>query len=403
LKLTRIVTPAVQRLARLACQVGMGIGVSAACPALMAQSAEPAPPLKLSALQLQRSGVQFLRLQPRSGQITADAGPVLAGTVMLSAPSMRLISAPLTGVVQSVLVAPMQRIQAGQVVATLQSPQLLEWQREFLLAETQLGLAQAKLAREERLLAEGVIAELRVLESRAALRMAQASASERRQALRLAGFDEATLTALQQTQALTPLLTLRAPVTGAVLEQNATPGQHLEAGAPVLRMILSASGAQAPAALWVEFQVAAAQAPQLGVGQKLRIQGCKSLAHVVAISPQLHTANQSLMMRAELDQAEACLRPNQFVEGRMQGSATREGRAATLLVPAQAVVRHGGQDHVFVRTAQGLQPTVVQLDASSGELRGVLAGLKAGDEVAVQGLSALKGAWLGLGSEDVAP
>lgn len=395
-----VAPPAVLRLARLACRAATAVWLASVGPALLAQPEEPAALLKLSAVQLQRSGVQFLRLVPRSGPAAADAGPVLAGTVMLSAPSMRLISAPLTGVVQSVLVAPMQRIQAGQVVATLQSPQLLEWQREFLLAETQLGLAQAKLAREERLLAEGVIAELRVLESRAAVRMAQASASERRQALRLAGFDDATLTGLQHSQVLTPLLTLRAPVTGAVLEQNATPGQHLEAGAPVLRMILAGSRAATPAALWVEFQLAAAQASQLAVGQKLRIQGCQSLAHVVAISPQLNSANQSLMMRAELDSAEACLRPNQFVEGRIQGGGTR---APSLSVPAQAVVRHAGQDHVFVRTPLGLQATVVRLDAGSGELRGVLSGLKAGDDVAVQGLSALKGVWLGLGSEDAAP
>jgi hydrogenase maturation factor len=52
---------------------------------------------------------------------------------------------------------------------------------------------------------------------------------------------------------------------------------------------------------------------------------------------------------------------------------------------------------VFVREQQGFRAVTVTTAVGSGADTPVLSGLKAGDEVAVQGLMAIKGAWLGLG------
>lgn len=337
------------------------------------------------------SGVRTLVVQP--GRAAGD-GLLLQGTVALPAHESDLVSMPLGGVVQAVLVAPMQTVRAGQAVARVMSPELAQLQREWLLDHTQARLAQSKAQRDEQLFADGIVSEHRRNESRAAYEMAALSAREHRQALRLAGVSEAVLARAEagSSDALSPQLTLVAPVAGTVLEQLAAPGQRLEAGAPVARI---ARGGR----LVIELQASSQQAQLLRVGDTLTVDGCTTPARITALSPQLSSATQGVQLRAELTRREDCLRINQFVQLRWQD---RGGRAngAVFSVPAAAVVQQGGKFYVFVRQAQGFVATPVSTGPGTGSELRVLSGLKAGDEVAVQGVAAIKGAWLGLGAEE---
>lgn len=354
--------------------------------AVSALAAEPAAliPWKAGA---DGGGVRTQAVQ--AGRLAAD-GLLLQGTVVLPAQHSDLVSMPLAGVVQAVLVAPMQPVRAGAPVARILSPELAQLQREWLLDHTQARLARSKAERDEQLFQDGIVSEHRRNESRAAWEMAALSAREHRQALRLAGVPEAALQRAEAggAEALSPQLTLVAPVAGTVLEQLAAPGQRLEAGSPVARI---ARGGR----LAIELQAASQQAQLLRVGDTLSVDGCKTPARITALSPQLSSATQGVQLRAELTRSEDCLRINQFVQLRWQG---RGGSASAFAVPAAAVVQQGGRHYVFVRAAQGFVATAVTLGPGSGSELTVSAGLKAGDEVVVQGVAAVKGAWLGLGA-----
>lgn len=336
------------------------------------------------------AGVGTMVLAPQGP--TAAGGVLLQGTVVLPAQQSDVVSLPVAGVVQAVLVAPMQTVRAGQAVARIMSPQLVEWQREWLQADTQARLAQGKAQRDEQMFLEGIVSEHRRNESRAQYEMAALSARERRQALRLAGVSDATLAQAASTSSLSPQLTLAAPVAGMVLDLSVTPGQRLEAGSPVARIGRASR-------LAIELQASSQQAQALRVGDVLAVEGCKLPARISAISSQLSSTTQSVQLRAELTGREDCLRINQFVQLRAQAAPGRAGEAATLSVPAQAVVQHGGQNYVFVRAPQGFRAVAVKTGVGGGSETPIVAGLKAGDEVAVKGVIAIKGAWLGLGAE----
>jgi cobalt-zinc-cadmium efflux system membrane fusion protein len=336
------------------------------------------------------SGVSTVVVQSQ-GQ--GSAGMVLQGTVVLPAQQSDVISMPVAGVVQSVLVAPMENVRAGQAVARIMSPQLVEWQREWLMAETQARLAQGKAQRDEQMFLEGIVSEHRRNESRSQYEMASLSARERRQALRLAGVSQAELTQAPATSGLSPQLTLVSPVAGMVLEQSVLPGQRLEAGSIVARIGRSDR-------LAIELQASSQQAQVLRLGDLFAVEGCKLPAKITAISSQVSSATQSVQLRAELTGREDCLRINQFVQIRSQGGAVRAGEGAVVLsVPAQAVVQHAGQSYVFVRQPQGFRAVAVKPGIGGGSDTPIVSGLKIGDEVAVKGVAAIKGAWLGLGPE----
>lgn len=344
-------------------------------------------PLSFTPAQAQAAGVRTQALAASSAG--AGAGWALPGQVQLPAQATELASSPLAGVVQQVLVAPGEPVKAGQLLARISSPELLAWQREWLQAQSQARLAAGKLARDEQLHAEGIIPGLRLQDSRAAHEQAQLALQERRQALQALG-----LGAGAQLQAQ---LALRASTAGTVLEVTALPGQRLEAGMPVAKIARRS-------ALELVLQAQPAQLAQLQPGMALAVAGCQQPARLVAIVPQVNPSNQTVQVRAQAP-AQDCLRVGQFVEARLpsppqQGETIRDkASASTLFLPAQAVVYQQGQAHVFVRRAQGFVPTPVQLGPASAQGYPVRAGLQAGDEVAIAGIAALKGAWMGLGAE----
>ncbi len=348
-----------------------------------AQAAEPAAPIPWTPAQAQAAGVRTQRLAPANA--SPGAGLVLQGTVELPPQATELVSSPLAGVVQQVLVAPGQRVKAGESVARLASPELLAWQRELLQAQSQARLAATRLARDEQLHAEGIIPGLRLQDSRAQNEQAQLAVQERRQALRLAGVDPAG--------PLQPQVTLRAAASGTVLEVAAVPGQRLDAGMPVAKIARSGR-------LVIVLQATPEQARSLRVGDPLALAGCQAPARLAAIVPQVSGANQAVQVRADFTAAEDCLRVQQYVQATVQPRAAAPEAAGGVSVPPQAVVRQAGQAYVFVRSPQGFVPTPVELGDLAQGLLPVRRGLQAGDEVAVAGIAALKGTWLGLGQEE---
>lgn len=334
-----------------------------------------------TAAQIQAAGVTTQAVGISSAG--AAAGLVLQGTVELPPQATELLSTPVAGVVQQVLVGTGQKVKAGEPVARLLSPELVVLQRELLQAQAQARLAATRLERDEKLHAEGIIAGLRLQDTRTQNELAQLTLRERRQALQMAG-------ASTTSNTLQPGLTLRASAAGTVLEVTATPGQRLDAGMPVAKVARSGQWA-------IALQATPVQAQSLHIGDLLAVQGCKTPARLVAIVPQVSAGNQAVQLRADFTSAEDCLRVNQFVQATVAGRTDTKA-AGSLSVPAQAVVRHGGQAYVFVQTPQGFVPTAVVLGTEGADQTLLRSGVKAGDVIAVQGLAALKGAWQGMGS-----
>jgi multidrug efflux pump subunit AcrA (membrane-fusion protein) len=133
--------------------------------------------------------------------------------VLVPNEQMRIVAAPVGGMIEMLAVAPGSRVKRGQLVARLASPQALELQRDALQAGSQSALLQQSLKRDEQLFAEGLIAESRLQATRAAAAQAGAQASERRQGLALAGIAPGKLGGP---------LALLAPIDGVVLDQGAT-------------------------------------------------------------------------------------------------------------------------------------------------------------------------------------
>jgi len=305
---------------------------------------------------------------------------------------MRVVSAPQSGVLSALLVAEGERVSAGQVLAEMKSPELVDTQSQYLESVTRLGLAESELNRDEQLHREGVIAERRLLESRSKQRELATQVEQRRQLLGLAGLSEEAIDTLTRTRKLGSTLPVHAPIAGVVLEQMVSTGQAVAAAAPLYRVAELQP-------LWVEVHVPVDRVEALKVGGRVLLPGIGTEGTIITIGRMVHEADQGVLVRAEVTQGTERLRPSQFVEVQLTSTAEETGWR----VPAGAVVRNAGSAYLFVAREGGFAAvpvTVLAEEEKSAVVAGVPSGDPAGelgpkDQVAVSGVVALKAAWLG--------
>jgi RND family efflux transporter MFP subunit len=345
----------------------------------------------LAALPLISAGADELKVSPEQakalGVETApplrQANAEIAGLpalVVVPNEQLQVVSAPLAGLVEQVLVAAHEPVRKGQVLARLQSPQLADLQHTYLQAATQASLARANLERDGALYKEGIIAESRYLASRSRAVETAADLAERTQALRLAGMSPEAIERLRAGQRVGTLVELVSPLDGAVLEQLAVAGQRVEAAAPVLKVAKLSP-------LWLEIQLPTARLVEVREGAAVAVPAAQAAGEVIAVGRSVASGNQTVLVRARIERGAERLRPGQYVEASLAGS----GGAAAYSVPTQALARVAGAPVVFVRTAQGFRAQPVELLGEAAG-RAVVGGLKGDEQVAVKGVAALKAA-----------
>ncbi len=339
-----------------------------------------AKPISITAEQQQALGI---KVAPVKAVELSWSIPYPAQVVVPNA-QLRVVSALQTGLLETLLVAEGQKLKKGQALATIQSPQLLEQQRNYLTALSQLDLAKADWQRDEQLYKEGIIAERRYLESLSRYRQAKTEVEQYHQALSLVGMDKRSLQKLASHRRLSGSLTVRAPLDGVVLEQLATPGQQLNPLDPIYRI-----GKLAP--LWLEIQVPLKELGSTTVDSKVRVRTPKLLGKVITVGRMVHGIDQGVMVRAEIADGAELLHPGQFVQAEL-AAATSSGQS--FRIPRTALVRQGNKLWVFVKHPAGFQPVAVSIAAEETNTMVVNASFKPGDRIVVAGTVALKAAWL---------
>ena len=336
------------------------------------------------------SPAQRAALRIATVPVTAHAGAISVGlpaTVAIPPAQERVVAAPVAGLVTSVRVAAGETVRAGQALATLKSEQLAAGQRDVAQAAVQLKLAESSAQRDEALFKEGIIPEARLQATRAAREQARAAMAERRAWLRLMGLSGADIQAVERGERLVDSVTLAAPIAGSVLEQMAVTGARVEAAAPLFRIARLDP-------LWLEIQAPAEVAALARKGQPISVPGTQASGAVVSVGRSVSAA-QTVLIRAQVSNPEGRLRLNQNVEARIEGlSGAKHWR-----VPARAIARMQGQSYVFVERPGGFEPEAVKVLSQSAQSAAVDGPFAGGEQIAVEGVAALKAASQGMGGE----
>jgi cobalt-zinc-cadmium efflux system membrane fusion protein len=345
--------------------------------------------IEISQENLENLGIKLGKPEPVT-QI-----PVLSAPAKVVIPPTQeyIVSASQAGVIDKMNVAIGDKVAKGQILAQLNSPDLLTLQREYLKAGTAQQASLINYNRDKKLLQEGVIPERRWQETSSEYHSAVSEADEQRQLLEIAGMTPSEVDHLAKTHRLTRQLNVRAPIAGVVMERSAVAGTHIDMMAPLYRIANLDE-------LWLELNIPQERMSDIKIGDRVMVDNSEVSAKITLLGQSVNPENQTMLARALVENAtrqnEGSLRPGQRLNTRIIQSS---GKAA-FKVPNVAIARNEGKAFVFVRTQQGflVMPVAVigkQDDESiiSGELAG-------NEEIAVKGAAALKANWLGLGSDE---
>ncbi len=342
-----------------------------ALPVIPAQAAEL---IQISGAQQKNLGIQTQTLA-RSGEVQLG----WPAKVTIPPGNLRMVVAPVSGMVTRMSKGTAEPVRSGEFLAVLSSTELLAEQRGLITAQTRQKLARDNAARDEKLFAEGIIAESRLRASRAELVQAQAEYGVQRAALKAYGLGEQTIDSASDGK-LSTSLGVSSQISGVVLEQLAEVGSRVETGMPLYKLANLSR-------LVLEIQLPAKDANTLKLGQAVSVAGSQATGKVTAIGAQVGGA-QTVTVRADLRDPQNRLLPGQSVEARLAVGMNGGGWR----VPAQAIAWQGGKPYVFAATAQGYRAVPVQVLSQTSQ-DALIGGLKDGERIAVSGLAALKSLW----------
>jgi RND family efflux transporter MFP subunit len=338
--------------------------------------------VKLSEAQAQNIGVRATH--PVSSR--TDQTLPYPAHIVIPTPQLWVVSAPVTGMVINLWVGRGDRISAGQSLVTLESPGFVSQQRDYLHAVAQEVLASQQLKRNVDLF-EGKAVPQRVLEaSQAEARQASIVVAERRQMLRLSGLSDEAISRLTNEASISGTLTVNAPQAASVVDIAVSPGQRLEQSAPLVKLARLSP-------LWAEIAIPASNIRAIRTGAKVEIEGYATPGKVVLVSETTDAATQTILVRAEIPN-NGELHPGQTAAVRISFLSTGE---SAWEIPYSGLVRRGEQTSVFVAIDGGFRLVPVTLVAEDQDHVVVSGPISDKDEVAIGGISALRGILSGLG------
>jgi membrane fusion protein (multidrug efflux system) len=278
----------------------------------------------------------------------------------------------LAGTVRQVNLSPGRIVEAGAVLVALD---VAVEQADLRAQEAQLELAKATLARLERLREFNATSEIEVDRARAERDVAAAQ--------------------IARTQAVIARKTIRVPFRARVGIADVHPGQYLNEGT-VLTTLQSVDDA-----LHVDFAVPQAVAAALKPGDRVDVYAnaespaaAPIAAKVAALDARVDpgTRNGTVRARFELPHAGAkgSAAPVPAPGSSVRVSVAVGAPAAAVAIPATALRKGPGGDHVFVlapdqKNQTRAQLRTVQVGATLGDEVLVVRGLAAGEQVATSG------------------
>ncbi len=314
---------------------------------------------------------------PAKGGATAPGGsPGVGGAVSVNAVKVVAASLPATitavgslrsdesitvrpevaGRISDILFQEGQRVPKGAVLVRL-DPSINE--AELQQARANLKLARSKFDRAVDLAKSNFISGQAKDEAENNLRVAEA--------------------AVQLAEAKLAKMQIVAPFSGIIGLRSVSRGDYVKEGQDIVNL-------ESIDPLKVDFRVPEIYLKQVQVGQSMQL-GLDALpgrsyeGRVYAINPLVDAAGRSIVIRAQVKNQDATLRPGMFARVRLITSERQDA----LVVPEQVIVPQGDEQYVFrVQDGKAYRVKVVVGQRREGQVE-IVSGLTAGDLVVSAG------------------
>jgi len=323
----------------------------------------------ISPTQIQQAGIQLQTL----GQATSDVqlALTLQGQAQWSPQSKVVLTSPIAGIVQQVLVQPLAEVGLHNPVLAIHSPDLIQIQNEILQIRAQLQLASQNVQE-----AQNVVQRLNI------------DLSAKQRMLQFMGGSS--------SQGLNSVVYVKSPAKGSVESLQVSAGQYVETGAVLGQLVNS------DLPLQLMLQAPLADSKYIQIGDLVKVEGCEITGQVQKIAPALSDNTQSQNVLVQMNAKDNCLKVQQFIKANIQShNPTTE---TAWVIPSTALTLKDNKHFIFIKNQNGFFAMPVELVGANQQQSHVIGNtLKPGIQVAVNGVERLKAVWSGFGAEQAPP
>lgn len=308
--------------------------------------------ITLNATQLQLAGIQTDTIREEN----TGSEKTLTGTVTTNENTASDLSARLAGRIQQLFVRTVgAKITIGEPVYAIYSEDLLEAEKEYLLAKQQQKVLHNPDVDYPQLL----------------------TAAESK--LKLWGLSASQIKSLAATQKVSVTTTILSTVSGTVSDIAVHEGDYVSEGMTILKI-------QGLNSLWVEAQLYASETGLYKEKDLVNVifpdlDGALIKGKVEFMNPELSNASKVDLIRISIPNPQGLIRPGMLAYIAISGSDQH-----SLAVPASAILTDSKGSKVWVKNTNGsFSPRMISVGAGNKSYRPVTSGLNHGDVIVTNG------------------
>lgn len=360
--------------------------LAATCLALMAQcialpslAAEKTQPAKATPAPTPRDEVILAKDSPQLANLKIDtvtlvpapAAPALNGKIVFNENYTARISSPVVGRALKISAENGDSVKAGQVLMTMDSPDLGSAVADARKAQAELELKKQAFERSRMLLEGGVIPHKELEASKADLDEAAAETARA----------NARLNNLGASRNSNDNYTLRAPLTGVIVDRQVNPGNEVRPDAASPLFIITD-----PTHLWANIDLPERDLGKVGVGQAISVEvdaypGESFTGKVLSIGGMIDPATRRIPIRCSVE-SKGKLKPEMYARITLLAQDQR----MVIRIPNSALITEGLYSYVFVEIAPGhIKKRRVTLDVQGRDFATVKQGLNQGERLVTSG------------------
>jgi cobalt-zinc-cadmium efflux system membrane fusion protein len=292
-------------------------------------------------------------------------------------------------------------VKKGQKLADLESADIDEAEADYLKAladydnarktsAAEVKLAQSTYDRTKMLYEKTITAQknLQAAEhdldvakasSESSIAGAKATLTSARRHLLILGLKDSDIDALANKSSLAAVFSLNSPISGTVIERNATIGATVGSDANLFKIIDISR-------VWIDANVFEKDLERVRGGQEVRVSvpafpGASFSGRVIFVNSVVDPDTRTVKVRTEVPNADGRLKPEMFANVQI----ITDLHKTTTSIPQSAVLNDDDKTVVFIAEGNGYKKQQVRVGLQNNDRVEIISGLNAGDKVVVKG------------------
>jgi RND family efflux transporter, MFP subunit len=292
-------------------------------------------------------------------------------------------------------------VKKGQKLADLESADIDEAEADYLKAladydnarktsAAEVKLAQATYDRTKMLFEKTITAQKNLQSAEHDLDVAKASGessvagakatlTSARRHLLILGLKDSDIDALANKSSLAAVFSLNSPISGTVIERNATIGATVGSDTNLFKIIDISR-------VWIDANVFEKDLERVRGGQEVKVSvpafpGASFSGRVILVNSVVDPDTRTVKVRTEVPNADGRLKPEMFANVQI----ITDLHKTTTSIPQSALLNDGDKTVVFIAEGSGYKKQQVSVGLQSNDRVEIVSGLNAGDKVVVKG------------------